>query len=168
MLIKTQLSQFKSQFDPKLIGFLNQKKSQAKQLAPQFSQAISEIIRLIKAGGKRLRPFFCYTAFKACHGRAQTIWPACQALELFHAFALIHDDIMDNSSTRRGQITTFKKLGLNKAILTGDTSLILSDELIPPQAKLYYDLLKLETHAGQWLDIQTSKTKPSDITKIMI
>ncbi|HEX2063567.1 MAG TPA: polyprenyl synthetase family protein, partial [Acidimicrobiales bacterium] len=63
--------------------------------------------RLIRAGGKRLRPAFCHWAFVAAGGdpEAQLVVDAGAALELLHTFALIHDDVMDGSVRRRGKDT---------------------------------------------------------------
>ena len=60
--------------------------------------------RFVLAGGKRLRPLFCYWGWRGAAGADGTpIVAAAAALELFHAFALIHDDIMDGSDRRRGE-----------------------------------------------------------------
>lgn len=154
MDIKQYLSSFKKKFDPRLENFLIKKQNQAKKLAPSYALAIKEIRRLNQAGGKRLRPALIYTALRANNGKDnQEAWNACIAMELIQAFALIHDDIMDKAKTRRGEITSFKKLGINKALLIGDLALILADELIPEKAKDYFNLLKFEMAGGQWLDI---------------
>ena len=151
------LADFKKQFDPKLLAFLDKKEKQAKKIAPDYCEAIKEIKRLIKTGGKRLRPIFIYTGFNAVGGKGQVAWPACLAMELIHSFALIHDDIMDNAVLRRGKLTAYKKLGPNKAILVGDAALILADELIPKKAKKYFDLMKFELIGGQYLDVGIQK-----------
>ena len=154
MDVKKYLLHFKKQFDLKLDQFLTQKQKSATQLAPGFEQAVGEIRRLNKAGGKRIRPAMIYAGFKACGGKDnKAIWQACMAMELIQSFALLHDDIMDDAQERRGEITCFKKLGLNKAILAGDVALILADELIPTGAEKYFYLMKWELTAGQWLDI---------------
>jgi geranylgeranyl diphosphate synthase type I len=96
-----------------------------------------------------------YTGYRSLKNKTnKDVWNSCIAVELIHAFCLIHDDIMDNAKIRRGKPTVYKKLGLNKAILIGDVALILADELIPQKSRQYFDLLKWEVSAGQWLDIQ--------------
>ena len=154
MQIKKYLIDFKKEFDPIFFNFLDKKEKQARKLNPDYTEAIQEIKRLNKAGGKRLRPAFVYIGYKACKTKnSNLIWRACLAMELIQTFALIHDDIIDNGGLRRGQITCFKKAGLAKAILIGDTALILADELMPERAKKYFDLMKFELIAGQYLDI---------------
>jgi len=175
MDVKKYLVKFKKEFEPRMEEFLAKKEKQAKKLAGNYSEAIKEIRRLNKAGGKRIRPAFIYTAFKACvphkcgvKRKEEEIWDACLAMELIQAFCLIHDDIMDDANLRRGKITCFKKLGLNKAILTGDVALILADELVPEKAKHYFDLMKFEVAGGQWLDVDQSQvSNESEIMKIM-
>ncbi|PIS09221.1 hypothetical protein COT75_02540 [Candidatus Beckwithbacteria bacterium CG10_big_fil_rev_8_21_14_0_10_34_10] len=152
-----ELISFNKVFDQKLLDFVEKEQEKAYKLEPLFLEAILEIKRLIKAGGKRLRPFLAYKAFKAYQGKSKNIWSACLSLELIHCFALIHDDIMDKPFLRRGEKTCFRKLGLNKALLVGDLALSLADQLSPSEAKEYFSKLKLEMIAGQWLDITSFK-----------
>ena len=73
------------------------------RVAPAARCSIDEVIRLVGAGGKRLRPAFCYWGFRAAGGAdGEPIVRAAAALELLHTMALIHDDLMDRSSERRG------------------------------------------------------------------
>ena len=75
----------------------------------------------LSQGGKRIRPQLCLLATELFDGdKQQAIYPAI-ALEMLHNFTLIHDDIMDNASLRRGQETVYKKWDTNVAILSGDT-----------------------------------------------
>lgn len=75
-------------------------------------------------GGKRLRPTLCLLACSLFRDDyAQAKWPAL-ALEVFHNFTLLHDDIMDRATIRRGSPTVVAKYGLNAAILSGDAMLI--------------------------------------------
>ena len=88
-------------FDAELATFLDQR-------TPDWStgrtaEVFTELRRFILAGGKRLRPLFCYWGWRGAGERdGEPIVIASAALELFHAFALIHDDIMDSSEQRRG------------------------------------------------------------------
>ncbi len=80
---------------------------------------------MISIGGKRIRPKLCliaYSLFKDTLGE-EILGPAA-ALEIFHSFTLIHDDIMDESPLRRGKPTVWKKWSANTAILSGDVMLI--------------------------------------------
>lgn len=82
---------------------------------------------MIGMGGKRIRPKLCLATYSLFNENISTkvVYPAI-ALEIFHGFTLIHDDIMDNADTRRGQPTVYKKWGDNKAILSGDVMQILA------------------------------------------
>lgn len=82
---------------------------------------------MIGMGGKRLRPKLCLTTYNLFSDNISNtaIYPAL-ALEIFHGFTLIHDDIMDNADTRRNQLTVHKKWGDNRAILSGDVMQILA------------------------------------------
>ena len=84
----------------------------------------------MQAGGKRLRPtllLMAADAFGACPEKALK---AAAGIEMFHNFTLLHDDVMDNSDTRRGRPTVHSKWDANTAILSGDTMLTLATELI--------------------------------------
>jgi geranylgeranyl diphosphate synthase type II len=72
-------------------------------------------------GGKRIRPVLTLMACELFSGVAATAIPQAIAIELFHNFTLIHDDIMDNAPIRRGKKTVYKKWNSNIAILSGDT-----------------------------------------------
>jgi geranylgeranyl diphosphate synthase type I len=135
---------------------------------------IDEIARLVLAGGKRLRPAFCFWGFVGAGGDPTDalVIDAGAALELLHAFALFHDDVMDGSLTRRGEPTTNAKFeashGSNKlagesrrfgdgvAILVGDLAYVYSDQLMrnaSPQAWTIWNELRIELNFGQYLDM---------------
>ena len=75
---------------------------------------------LMALGGKRLRPVLVMAACEACGGTKEQAMPAALAVELFHNFTLMHDDIMDEAPLRRGQATVHEKWDYNLAILSGD------------------------------------------------
>lgn len=76
---------------------------------------------MIRIGGKRLRPRLCLTAYSLFKDTIDDgILHPAGALEVFHTFTLLHDDIMDNSALRRGQPTVWTKWGRDTAILSGD------------------------------------------------
>lgn len=82
---------------------------------------------MISIGGKRLRPRLCLTAFNLFSDDiGEDILGPAVALEIFHNFTLLHDDIMDRSDTRRGQLTVHKKWNENVAILSGDVMSIMA------------------------------------------
>ena len=135
---------------------------------------IDEIARLVLAGGKRLRPAFCYWGFVGAGGDPadELVIDAGAALELLHAFALFHDDVMDGSLTRRGEPTTnakfeashgasklageSRRFGDGVAILVGDLAYVYSDQLMrnaSPQAWTIWNELRIELNFGQYLDM---------------
>ena len=140
---------------------------------------IREIGRLVLAGGKRLRPAFCYWGFVGSGGdRSSTsVIDAGGALELLHAFALFHDDVMDGSTTRRGEPTTHtvfidqheaqslagegRRFGEGVAILVGDLAFVYSDLLLhgaPREVWALWNELRIELNIGQYLDMVGSAT----------
>lgn len=116
---------------------------------------------MISVGGKRVRPRLCLTVFNLFSDNVgnDIIYPAI-ALEMFHEFSLLHDDIMDNSDTRRNQPTVFKKWGTNKAILSGDVMLLLAykymsfcnAEVMPEALRLFTDTA-IKVCEGQQFDM---------------
>lgn len=79
---------------------------------------------ILSIGGKRLRPILAYMATNLfTNDIDNTTYPAL-AIEIFHNFSLLHDDLMDNASMRRGQPTVHVKWNLNAAVLSGDAMLI--------------------------------------------
>ena len=94
---------------------------------------------MLDIGGKRLRPRFCLTVYNLFSDDiGEHILSPAMAIELFHSFTLIHDDIMDNADIRRGVATVFKKWNSNIAILSGDTMCLSSYQFLnkAPQACL--------------------------------
>lgn len=128
---------------------------------------------LVLGGGKRLRPAFCYWGFVGAGGdpEHQQVVDAGTALELLHAFALFHDDVMDGSSTRRGEPTVHtvheqrhggnwageaRRYGEGVAILVGDLTFVYADQLMrgaPAAAWDIWNELRIELNIGQYLDI---------------
>ncbi len=129
---------------------------------------------LIGHGGKRLRPGFLYWGFVGAGGdpASRVAIDAGAAVELLHAFALFHDDVMDGSSTRRGARTAHllfadqhkragwvgesRRFGEGVAILIGDLAFVYADMLVdgaPPEAMAIWHELRIELNVGQYLDI---------------
>ncbi|MBQ0122416.1 MAG: polyprenyl synthetase family protein [Bacteroidales bacterium] len=116
---------------------------------------------MLSIGGKRVRPILCLIIYNLYSNNLDrnVIFPAF-ALEVFHEFTLIHDDIMDKSDTRRGQPTVHKKWNDNVALLSGDVMFILSYKYLaecPSFCKSeVYDLFTktaIEVCEGQQLDM---------------
>ena len=81
---------------------------------------------ILQAGGKRLRPFLVLISAKAVGGNYDQVYSAALAVEILHNFTLVHDDIMDNSTLRRGRLTLHHKYDLSTAILAGDSLIALA------------------------------------------
>ena len=129
---------------------------------------------LVRAGGKRLRPAFCHWAFVGAGGDPEdlVVVDAGAALELLHTFALIHDDIMDGSATRRSMDTIHvrfesrhqlgewrgegRRFGEGVAILAGDLAFVYADRMMagaPRAAGEVFTELRIEVNVGQYLDL---------------
>lgn len=110
-----------------------------KQKFGQEPRSLYEPLRYIMAlGGKRFRPLLTLLSYSLYKNDAQRIVPFATAVETFHNFTLLHDDIMDNAPLRRGKPTVHEKWNINTAILSGDVM----------QVKVYDLFLNLE---GQML-----------------
>ncbi len=119
----------------------------------------------LSIGGKRIRPRLCLLCCSLFSKRLEKchIYPA-MAIELFHAFTLIHDDIMDNADKRRGQLTIHKKWGENTAILSGDVMSIIAYEYLAeakpellPKALVLFTKTAREVCEGQQFDMNYEK-----------
>lgn len=173
------LAWFKKQFDKQLLAYLSEKRQQAKEINPEIVVLVDEIIRFTENGGKRVRPAFMYSGYIAAGGQAQeAILFASLSVELLHTFALMHDDIIDNSDLRRGELTTHKafeayhktrklkgnkkEFGLSSAILAGDLAFSFAEEILTtapfPQerirrARYFFDQMKIQVIYGEYLDV---------------
>ena len=84
----------------------------------------------LESGGKRIRPALVLMACDLFGGTKDDAMGAALAVEVFHNFTLLHDDIMDNAETRRNRLTVHKKWNANTAILSGDAMMIKSYEFL--------------------------------------
>ena len=114
----------------------------------------------LSAGGKRLRPALCLMAAEAFGGNADEAMKAAIGLEIFHNFTLLHDDVMDNSDTRRGRESVHAKWDVNTAILSGDTMLtqatMMISEVTDDQLRKVLDAfnaMAIKVYEGQRLDM---------------
>jgi geranylgeranyl diphosphate synthase type II len=82
------------------------------------------ITYILSVGGKRMRPALLLMACDLFGGDVKTAIPPALAIEVFHNFTLVHDDIMDNAPLRRGKVTVHEKWNPNVAILSGDVMLV--------------------------------------------
>ena len=129
-------------------------------------------------GGKRLRPLLCCVAAATFSPEWQRALPAAAALEIFHNFTLLHDDLMDRSPLRRGQETVFRRWGDNTAILSGDAMSIeayASLAEIEEKALLgvivpLFSQMALEVCIGQQLDMEfetRSEVRPEEYMEMI-
>lgn len=149
---------------------------------PSLAEPLDAVRALVLAGGKRLRPVFCHWGFVAAGGDEddRRVIDAGAAFELLQAFALIHDDVMDGSATRRGAPAVHRRFdrrhhaagwsgesrrfGEGVAILAGDLALVYSDLLLPappaapPELALLWHELRIELNVGQYLDLAGTAT----------
>jgi geranylgeranyl diphosphate synthase type II len=117
---------------------------------------------ILSLGGKRLRPLFSLMAFDLFEqGNIQSALCIAHAVEVFHNFTLVHDDIMDQADLRRGRLTVHAKYGLNTGILSGDVMLILAYEsmlqfhnpqIIPELIRVFNQFAR-EVCEGQEMDL---------------
>ncbi|HWG93526.1 MAG TPA: polyprenyl synthetase family protein [Mycobacteriales bacterium] len=146
----------------------------SEELVP-LTDALGDLV----AGGKRLRPAFCYWGFRGAGGvDSDAVVVAAASLELFQACAIVHDDVMDDSDTRRGLPAVHRRFaalhrtegwlgdpeafGTGAAILLGDLCLAWSDQMLAecgmPLDRLQaackvYDEMRAELMGGQYLDL---------------
>ena len=114
----------------------------------------------LKLGGKRIRPVLCLMGNDLVDDIRPDAWHVASAIELFHNFTLIHDDMMDKAPLRRGMETVHVKYGENTALLAGDVMLVAAYEqlnkvdstLIHPIMRLFNQTAK-EVCEGQQLDM---------------
>ncbi len=111
-------------------------------------------------GGKRLRPVFLLLGYNLFHDDVSAVLPAAVAIEVFHNFTLLHDDIMDKADVRRNNPTVHKKFNENGAILSGDVMAFLSYKfLLECKAEKLQETMDLFTKTaievceGQQLDM---------------
>ncbi|WP_377267805.1 polyprenyl synthetase family protein [Peterkaempfera sp. SMS 1(5)a] len=182
------LSAARRDVDATLAGFLDAKEQSAP--GPELPPLIA-LLRRFLDGGKRLRPVLCVCGWHAAGGDGDpaAVTDAAAGLELFQAFALIHDDVMDASDTRRGQPSAHRALataytanggqsdraeehGLGAAVLLGDLALVWSDELLHraglnvgrlEQVLPLLDEMRSEVVYGQYLDLQTTGRLSDDV-----
>ncbi len=123
-------------------------------------QLYEPIQYIVNIGGKRLRPILTLLTCDFFGTDFKKAMPAALAIELFHNFSLIHDDIMDNAPLRRGKETVHERWDINTGILSGDAMLILAYQLFEEyEPELFRELAKLfsktaiEVCEGQQYDV---------------
>jgi geranylgeranyl diphosphate synthase, type I len=168
-----------------LATFLQARRHEAAQIDSHFVAAVDSLGEFVLCGGKRLRPTFAWWGWRGAGGspidpQARAVIRAVSSLELIQACALIHDDLMDDSTTRRGMPTVHvefaarhraaewlgrpERFGAATAILIGDIALAWADDMLrsadlwPDQlqrALPVWQAMRTEVLAGQYLDVLT-------------
>ncbi|QCX82870.1 Farnesyl diphosphate synthase (plasmid) [Streptomyces sp. YIM 121038] len=182
-----------AQVDAVLDDFLSVKSKAATN--NRMPAEVTEVLHdFLFAGGKRLRPVLCVAGWHAADGGGDLlpVVRVAASLEMFHAFCLIHDDVMDHSDVRRGQPTLHRALahhhmdgrggaaaeilGEGAAILVGDLALAWSDELLhtagltPGQAGRIMPLIaamRAEVMYGQYLDLTATGRPTADLDQVL-
>ena len=168
------LGEIAERVEVRLRTLLDAERARWTAVDPDLELPIACLADLVLAGGKRLRPAFCHWAFVGAGGDPsdRTAVDAGAGFELLHAFALVHDDVMDGSDRRRGADTAHRRFearhqaggwrgearrfGEGVAILVGDLAFVYADLLLadaPREARDIYDELRVELNIGQYLDV---------------
>jgi len=175
----------RARVDDVLLGFLRDEQDVVES---EVHPLLHELEAIVGAGGKRLRPRFCYWGFRAGGGAdAPEIIRAGAALELLHTFAMIFDDVMDRSPLRRKRHASFRGLselsggvphrgdpgrfGTSAALLSGLLGFVLADRLLwtsgfsPARLAAVtqaYDRMRVSAIAGQYLDVLAAHRGEAD------
>lgn len=133
---------------------------QSQNIKKQPANLYEPIDYILGLGGKRMRPVLTLMAAEVFDVDYKVGLPAAMAVEVFHNFSLVHDDIMDEAPLRRGKVTVHEKWNVNTAILSGDTMLILAYRYFEQyEPAVFRDLAKLfsktalEVCEGQQWDV---------------
>ena len=144
------------------------------QFPEEPEQLYKPILYSMSGGGKRIRPTLLMLACEAFGGDVQQALPAAAAVEMFHNFTLLHDDIMDNAEVRRGKPSVYASWGNNVAILSGDTMMICSYRLLSkvPSEKLasimeIFTTTALQVCEGQQYDMDFENRQKVSVVEYM-
>lgn len=172
--VPPSLAEVGERVDARIVDLLDAEVARWRVVDPTLEEPLVALRELVVAGGKRLRPAFCYWAFVGAGGSPDdpVVADAGAALELLHTFALVHDDVMDGSDLRRGRPAIHagaiashrargwrgepRRFGEGAAILVGDLAFVYADMLFgdaPARARRVFDELRIELSVGQYLDL---------------
>jgi len=185
-VVPRSLAEVGARVEARVVELLDAEIARWRDVDADLVQPLTSLRELVLAGGKRLRPAFCHWAYVGAGGSPTDalVVNAGAALELLHTFALVHDDVMDGSSRRRGQAaihTRFgalhnemswrgeaRRFGEGAAILVGDFAFVYADQLFgdaPSVARRVFDELRIELCVGQYLDLIGTASRSSDPTQ---
>ena len=190
---KATLKSVRSAVEEELSIFLNRESAYLNSISSDLSPVSDSLTSFLLDSGKRLRPLFAYAGFAAASGSVEkSAIRAMAALELLQACALIHDDLMDGSDTRRGKPSIHRhfesvhvqeqldgfapQYGLSAAVLLGDLALVWSDQMLNSAGLTteqfarvlpFYNEMRVELMAGQFLDIHEQTQKDTSVDRSM-
>ncbi len=176
-----------------LEAFLGRQTATLDAIADDLRPASETLTAFLLDGGKRLRPAFCYWGWRGAGGAdTDAIVHAAACLELLHACALIHDDVMDASDMRRGRPSVHRRFeqahraqrwhgdaeayGRAAAILLGDLCLVWADQMLNDsgldadalqRGMHVFDAMRTEVMAGQYLDVLETARRGGDVDRAL-
>lgn len=192
-----ETQRFRREVEAALTRFLDLRRPALEQISADLTPVADALAGFVLGGGKRLRPTFCYWGWRGAGGSddqpdAAAVVEAASALELLQACALIHDDLMDNSDTRRGSPSIHRSFeamheklswegsaegfGEASAVLLGDLALVWANQLLDQadldaatlrRARPVYDDMCFEVMAGQYLDIVEQVSGASTVERAL-
>lgn len=144
------------------------------QLPEEPELLYKPILYSMSGGGKRVRPTLLLLVCDAFGGRLQEAMPAAVAVEMFHNFTLLHDDIMDNAEVRRGKPSVYASWGDNVAILSGDAMMIYSYKILSevpndklPRIMKIFTTMALQVCEGQQYDMDFESLSKVSVVEYM-
>jgi geranylgeranyl diphosphate synthase type I len=183
--VKSTIEQVRSEIRSELADYLSGQRAYLTSIASELVPVCDALDEFLLDGGKRLRPLFAYAGLIASGATpTREIIRAISSLELLQACALIHDDLMDRSDTRRGKPAIHRhfenlhqssamnglatQFGEAAAVLLGDLALVWSDQMLNTSgistqsllaAHIIHDEMRVELMAGQYLDVREAGEK---------
>ena len=175
-VVKSELlTQARTDIDGALQRFIAQESKSLLEIGDELSAVSNAMERYVLAGGKRLRPLFAYVGYLGSGKEInQNHIAALTSLELIHVCALMHDDLMDGSDTRRGKPAIHKQFGDAAAVLIGDLALVWAGKALASsgiagdlfeRAFSVFSELQIELMAGQFLDVNEQTSHTSSIER---
>lgn len=184
MLPPTDFAELQQRVEKELATFLSEQRGRLSAIDPALMPVADAVEAFVLGGGKRLRPAFAYWGYRGAGGvDCDAVVATLASLELLQASALIHDDVIDCSDIRRGELAVHQQFaalhrsnawhgdagafGASAALLLGDLCLAWSDELLHSggldpatlaRARPVFDRMRCEVIAGQYLDVLTQAT----------
>lgn len=181
----------RQRIDKALADFLSRQRGWLTTIDEALLPVAEAVEAFVLRGGKRLRPAFAYWGYRGAGGvDSDQVVASLAALEFVQASALIHDDLMDRSDTRRGEPAVHRRFALQHrtagwggdpdgfgdaaAILLGDLCLVWSDELLHSsglspetvaRARPVFDEMRTEVTVGQYLDVLTQATGVTSVER---